>query len=171
MSLSLLLCVTTAVVWIRSYWVSDAVMFANASGERGTQSLSGTWVFVETNVPHRRPSLRWDRFDTALTSVWENGSSPSLPNRLGFGYRSSVFPTANLQVPNLDPDVVLPRVIETRMVLIPLWLPAALFAVLPAARLYRRIRPRYAGGLCPTCGYDLRASEGRCPECGGITAP
>jgi hypothetical protein len=33
-----------------------------------------------------------------------------------------------------------------------------------------RLNARYARGLCPECGYDLRASPGRCPECGTARA-
>jgi len=50
----------------------------------------------------------------------------------------------------------------------PFWLFSLPFAVLPSWTLYRFIRRarRSRRGLCRQCGYDLRASPDKCPECG-----
>jgi hypothetical protein len=53
---------------------------------------------------------------------------------------------------------------------LPLWLLAVVFAVLPSLagiKLTRRLM-RQAHGKCAQCGYDLRASAQRCPECGSL---
>ncbi len=55
--------------------------------------------------------------------------------------------------------------------LIPYWMVILFFCPLPTFWLRRQFRQRQhrrrlADGLCVTCGYDLRASPARCPECG-----
>jgi len=49
----------------------------------------------------------------------------------------------------------------------PIWRLIVITALLPAGRLLLLLRPRGFGpGRCRKCGYDLRATPDRCPECG-----
>jgi hypothetical protein len=57
---------------------------------------------------------------------------------------------------------------------LPAWGLVLVFLILPALwyllkrRRQRRNEYRRAQGLCVACGYDLRASTDRCPECGSL---
>lgn len=55
---------------------------------------------------------------------------------------------------------------------VPDWFVIAVLAILPAVAILRwllRRRSESMGeGVCQVCGYDLRATPGRCPECGTI---
>jgi hypothetical protein len=56
---------------------------------------------------------------------------------------------------------------------LPLWLITMPALVLPLIALRRWCVGRYRrlSGLCPSCGYDLRESKDRCPECGRAIVP
>lgn len=77
----------------------------------------------------------------------------------------------NFQVARLDYKP--PEIYRGYSITVPWWLVAGILVSVPSFRLARWAKRwrRLRRGLCVTCGYDLRATPGRCPECGTPAEP
>ena len=114
----------------------------------------------------------------SLPAAQASPGFPHLPRRLlGIGYDHSVSPQTldaeetQLRVAAELPYQNLPPAYETWIVQTPCSTIAAATALLPLAWVWSVLRGRrYPKGHCSQCGYDLRASAGRCPECGAPVA-
>jgi hypothetical protein len=143
--LSLILCLATVGLWVRSYRLHEVW---------GRASQTGPATFLVTG----RGTL-----ELYLSAI---GSQPA-----GWYHLSrSVFAPARplfqaSRFTNVDART-------TWYIRFPVWLPALLFALAPAWWVvgpWRRRSKRRKLGLCLNCGYDLRASPDRCPECGSLS--
>jgi len=83
----------------------------------------------------------------------------------GAGYRSD-FAFAGFNVYYQPASALRP---DFREVVVPHYFLLLLTLVLPAR--WWVTRKRLAPGACARCGYDLRATPDRCPECGAVTSP
>jgi hypothetical protein len=158
-AVSLLLFVVTLAVWVGSCWVQPGIgwteprRLATIGVMRGSVFVSevqqppgGSGYF---GPPHgRRPYLGTpERLTTVnvLTTEWR---------LLGFEFLQRSPP------------------LTFRRLVVPCWAVALVFAVAPALWYRQHLNKcaRRARGLCDMCGYDLRATPGRCPECGAVPA-
>lgn len=173
-------------LWVRSHWRNDyfgkavrtqldhrrsTVRFIYVDSSAGgiavgrqaeNYDLGGMFDVPITPKHYTKPYSRPPRGYPSLLPRWDyRPSPPSRPpwwTRLGFHY-----------VREVDDDKYWTK--NNWGVVVPYWSLAALTFVLPASwwmstRKRRRRAARARRGLCPACGYDLRGSPERCPECG-----
>jgi hypothetical protein len=156
-ALSLLSCVTVAALWVRSYFFGDVASFATTLYPVGASE----W-FVRSNFG----VLLFAR-NLGRDSQWTS-RPPSLqtgdPNRVFCGPLDFNFVQFGLRRYTSSNHAH-----TFTGATVPYWFPAALTSLLPMIWLWSRWRsPRDDSTLCQTCGYDLRATLDRCPECGTI---
>ena len=162
--LSLLLCLATLALWVRSYWRHDSLY--HCSSDAPDIDIFGLWSnFGEL-------SLFTSRYPRDLEPGWHFHAQPSFADETISNFAKN-FPQARsahflgFGFGHIPPPYDFDRYTA------PHWFVALLFAALPAARLRSilrtlRTRHRRRAGLCLNCGYDLRATppDGLCPECG-----
>jgi hypothetical protein len=154
-AVSLLIFVGAGVLWIRSLWIGDTINIYRGHSQFMLQTTRAGSIDLGLNTPislvpeishFRRPMTPYDgknAFDR-----------PQLKFAgIGVGWPSPGWPYY--------------------WVRLPFWCAMILSAILPAWWIvwYRRRRHLKFPGLCAKCGYDLRASAHRCPECGTPIPP
>jgi hypothetical protein len=175
---SLLLCLLVAGIWVhRSLWGSEILSYEASylgrTSQVGVSCYDSMYFVASWNAPEANEyygfSFKMDnRYSLGffgLISVADHGYSFG---RISYRWLG-IFGFALGEVKGQGPMGYK----STLVVCAPYWFLILVFAILPARLFYRvmKIRRRRMKGLCLMCGYDLRASPGRCPECGAETAP
>jgi len=159
--LSLLLCVAAVVMWTRSYWREDSFFNVAPGGLTWRDFISTRGEFIVEKADAPTPA------QSQTVGGWKLESTVAQPEPLGYAFwrwRFLGFKFTAVSEPSGDG-----REQQTlKAVAIPYCAIVATSGALGLLTLVRlaRARRRERIGLCPTCGYDLRATPDRCPECG-----
>lgn len=165
-----LLCCASLFAWWRSHQRTDLIYLARPGG-----------IYYElVTIPGQVRLTRVTGYPCEPRLVWlRNTPGPAVPvfgqqpvyatwTPLGVGFDGGSRRIDGQAIGTANGPIT----VAYRITAIPFALPVVIFgflALLPwvlRRRRTRLLKERAARGLCPSCGYDLRATPGRCPECG-----
>jgi hypothetical protein len=164
------LLIGAAVVWVRSYAVCTRI-----TRDSQPRQGAGNSLLLEANRGHLLfQDLRYGSYggdwtisyrvtnraageDPGVYGVWERAETG---RRVGYhrgfrwagaGYHSREYLSQT-----------------SHIVALPFWMICLVLSVIPTIGGVKAVRRRRQPGKCRVCGYDLRATPDRCPECGAV---
>ena len=169
-AISLVLFLATAGIWLRSEFRWDELQYR-------TRDSEGAWTLHF--LGWERGSFRyWGDYDWQIINGGSLGwkiSSRTVDGRstIAEAWRDVGFYSLGFAVKVRRGEMSAdgrPGRIKSFGMLIPHWFVLLLLALLPArwAVLRQRETRMRRLGVCISCGYDLRATPERCPECGAV---
>lgn len=161
-ALSLLLCVATVALWIRGYWTGDSLGWNDVGRKtnRELYSAHGRFVYCASDDLYFKNPTESQTFDPRHNDLWDWVGT--------FGdhqyciYRLGIISFAKFSEGSAG--------IRYQIISVPCWAAAMVFLVCPGCLAWQRLRCNRTAvsGACSSCGYDLRATPERCPECGTV---
>jgi hypothetical protein len=163
-----LLFIGTAVLWVRSNSTYDSWSYGGPTGGFCELSSMGGRVCMEwgtTSIPIDGYAHSAQAVEPGMAAPW--GGANRLGLRMALNQKQSAYYLLDVDG-HTSPAVYSgppPTVLRSSLFIVPHWSLCLLWAA-SAAIAFRLSRRSFRPGHCPRCGYDLRASKERCPECG-----
>jgi hypothetical protein len=169
--LSLVLLSAAAASWVWSHWRDAWVGYRVLDGRSAVVAAERGWVTVSV-CGRRRPGRppREHCFPPTPGGGWLVAVRPLDPPWLSAGTTDDGRLEPWWRPVRLTARAGSPGHSDMWDLTVRHWLVAVAVGLLPACRAAAGVRKAARLGTCPACGYDLRATPERCPECGTIPA-
>ncbi len=191
--ISLVLCLATMALWAQSYW--RFLDFGRISTSRDAVAYTQHLIRIGSNDGRYLFTWRdiiwaWSNPSTAYTSkTWDASNGVYLTQKKPFDLfhkfpkqpdsvdRSWELAFGGWHYTRLIQDSIIPPLhmspgpgTRGMLIIVPHAYICAALAIPPIVFMLKWRRKRMAArfGLCSNCGYDLRSTPDRCPECGTI---